>query len=87
MYIILVYDVEVGKTTKVMKICRTYLHHVQNSVFEGEISDSNFIELKQKIRKIINKEEDSIIIYQLYLDKYAKKEILGKDKREISNFV
>jgi CRISPR-associated protein Cas2 len=87
MYIILVYDVGEKKTSKIMKLCRTYLNHVQNSVFEGEISDSNLLELKIKINKLINKENDSIIIYQLYFDKYAKKEILGKDKNSCDNFI
>jgi CRISPR-associated protein Cas2 len=87
MYIILVYDVNVKRTTKVMKLCRQYLSHIQNSVFEGEISDSNFKELKMKLNKGLNKKEDSIIIYQLYLDKYAKKEILGKNKNDTSNFI
>jgi len=87
MYLILVYDVNVERTNKVMKICREYLNHVQNSVFEGEISGSNLTNLKMRINKIINKEEDSIMIYYLYFDKYSKKEILGKDKNNCGNFV
>lgn len=87
MYLILVYDVNVKRTTKVMKVCREYLNHVQNSVFEGEISVSNLKEFKMKLNKIIKKEEDSILIYYLYLDKYSKKEVIGLDKNPIDNFV
>ncbi len=87
MYIILVYDVNVKRTTKVMKTCREYLNHIQNSVFEGEVSKSKLEEMKSKIKKIINKEEDSIIIYYLYFDKYSKKEIMGKDKNNCDNFI
>lgn len=87
MYIILVYDVNIERTTKVMKICREYLNHIQNSVFEGEISDSKLEEMKLKIKKIINKKEDSLIIYYLYFDKYSKKEIIGKNKNECDNFI
>lgn len=87
MYLILVYDVNVKRTSKVMKICRQYLNHIQNSVFEGEISKSHLTEMKMKINRIINKNEDSIIIFYLYLDKYSKKEILGKDKNNCDNFI
>ncbi len=87
MYLILVYDVNVKRTTKVMKVCREYLSHVQNSVFEGEITVSNLKEFKMKLKKIIKKEEDSILIYYLYLDKYSKKEVIGLDKNPLDNFV
>lgn len=46
MYVILVYDIicdEKGKKIlpKVFKICKKYLVHIQNSVFEGNISKVN----------------------------------------------
>jgi CRISPR-associated protein Cas2 len=47
MYCILVYDVNIKKVSKVNKILRRYLYWVQNSVFEGEISESNLMELEQ----------------------------------------
>ena len=39
MFIILVYDIDVKRVGKVLKKCREYLNWVQNSVFEGEITD------------------------------------------------
>ncbi len=87
MFIILIYDVNVDRTSKVLRCCRQYLNHVQNSVFEGEITRSNLHELKSKITKIINKEIDSIIIYYLYFDKYLQKEIIGIEKHSCDNFV
>ena len=35
MFVVLVYDVKQERVGKVLKICRKYLTHVQNSVFEG----------------------------------------------------
>ncbi len=87
MFIILIYDANAKRTSKILRCCRQYLNHVQNSVFEGKITKSNFQELKSKIKKIIKDKEDSIIIYRLYLDKYAKKEIIGIEKRKCDNFV
>ncbi|NQN66905.1 CRISPR-associated endonuclease Cas2 [Streptococcus suis] len=40
MFVILVYDVNVKRTAKVLKTVRPYLSHLQRSVFEGETEDS-----------------------------------------------
>ncbi|MBD3203012.1 CRISPR-associated endonuclease Cas2 [Candidatus Woesearchaeota archaeon] len=87
MYIILVYDVNVDRVTKIMKICRQYLEHIQNSVFEGEIKSSDLKELKMKIKKVINQDEDSILIFRFRSDKYFKKEVIGVNKHEVSNII
>ena len=86
MYIILVYDIAQERVNKIMKICRTYLDHVQNSVFEGEITSAGFKELESKIKKNINKEYDSILIYELWKDNF-KRTVIGLEKREKSNFI
>ena len=39
MYVIAVYDVSAERTVKMLKLCRKYLHWIQNSVFEGELSE------------------------------------------------
>ncbi|MDX1905292.1 MAG: CRISPR-associated endonuclease Cas2, partial [Thermonemataceae bacterium] len=39
MYVILIYDCGEKRVTKMLKLCRQYLHWIQNSVFEGEISE------------------------------------------------
>jgi len=87
MYIILVYDVNVERVNTIMKICRQYLEHIQNSVFEGEIKESNLVELTMKLKNKINKEEDSILIFKLRSNKYFKKEILGIDKHPTTNII
>lgn len=71
MYVILVYDIKTeskdGKKRlpKVMKKCREYLHHTQKSVFEGELSESKMFSLESSLKKIIDENEDYIIIYKL----------------------
>lgn len=71
MYIILVYDIKTeskeGKKRlpKVMKKCRQFLHHTQKSVFEGEITDAKLFNLKTSIEKIIDKNEDFVVVYRL----------------------
>jgi CRISPR-associated protein Cas2 len=77
---ILVYDINEERVQKVMKICRKYLHHVQNSVFEGEISEAKLEQLKLELNKVINTEKDSIIIYTFRTNWYSKREIIGVEK-------
>jgi CRISPR-associated protein Cas2 len=62
MYVILVYDFGENRVAKMLKLCRKYLSWIQNSVFEGEISEVKLKELKYKATLIMNKEEDSLII-------------------------
>ena len=43
MYVILVYDFREKRVGKMLKLCRRYLNWIQNSVFEGEISEARLI--------------------------------------------
>lgn len=45
MYVILVYDFGERRVGKMLKLCRRYLNWIQNSVFEGEISEARLKEL------------------------------------------
>ncbi len=77
MNVILVYDVNSKRVNKIMKICRKYLIRVQNSVFEGNISESKLEKLKKEIYKNIDCKHDKVCIYILGSLKYIKKEELG----------
>ncbi|WP_101494345.1 CRISPR-associated endonuclease Cas2 [Sulfobacillus thermosulfidooxidans] len=39
MFVILVYDAGVKRDPKILKTCRKYLNWIQNSVFEGELTE------------------------------------------------
>ena len=80
MYIILVYDIGEERVTRILKICRKYLTWVQNSVFEGEITEANLVKLKTELKKNMKKEDDSIIIYGLRTTLYSFRETMGKEK-------
>jgi len=80
MFVILVYDVNVKRTAKVLKKCREYLTWVQNSVFEGEISKANLYKLKSELRRLINEKEDSVIIYTFRTTRYSERQIIGLEK-------
>ncbi len=80
MFVILVYDVNVKRVSKILKTARKYLHWVQNSVLEGEISKANLVKLKAEIRRIIDDEEDSVIIYIFRTMQYSSRETIGVKK-------
>ncbi len=80
MFVIVVYDVNQKRVAKVLKTCRKYLHWVQNSVLEGDISDASLKQLKIELNQIINKDEDSVIFYHLRTTKYYSREVIGIKK-------
>lgn len=86
MYVIAVYDVEQKRCGKMLKLCRSYLHHIQNSVFEGKITEARLEELKIRTKKIMNEDDgDSLIIFKSRNEKWLEKEIVGTEKRPADN--
>jgi len=86
MYVILVYDVGEKRVSKMLKLCRKYLIWIQNSVFEGELSELQLRELKFKAN-LIMKDSDSVIIFSSRQAKWLDKEILGQQKSSTDNFI
>jgi len=80
MFVILVYDVNQKRVGKVLKLAREYLHWVQNSVLEGELTEANYRILKDKLNKRIKATEDSVIFYTFRTLKYSDREIMGIQK-------
>lgn len=88
MYVIAVYDVDQKRCGKMLKLCRSYLHHIQNSVFEGEITEGKLEELKVRAKKIMNEDdEDSLILFKSRNEKWLDKEIVGSEKRSVDNIL
>ncbi|PMQ02055.1 MAG: CRISPR-associated endonuclease Cas2 [Dictyoglomus sp. NZ13-RE01] len=85
MYVIMVYDINEERVSKVLKIARKYLTWVQNSVLEGEITEAKFERLNYELMNIINTEEDSIIFYIMRTTKYTERKIIGLEKGKINN--
>ena len=81
MLVVVVYDIINDKRlSKISKLCSKYGQRVQNSVFECQIDYSQFLQFKAKLKKIINKNEDSIIFYNLGNTFQNNVEVLGKSK-------
>lgn len=87
MYIILVYDMGEKRVGKMLKLCRKYLNWIQNSVFEGEITEVKLKELIISAKKIMDLEKDSLILFKTRQERWLDKEIIGKEKSEVDNFL
>lgn len=80
MYVILVYDFGEKRVAKMLKLCRKYLNWIQNSVFEGEISEVRLHELLLFAKKFMKEEEDSVIIFKGRDVTWTEKQIVGKER-------
>ena len=58
MYVIVVYDCGVERLDKVRKYLRTYLDRIQNSVFEGELTEAKLERMKAGLAKKLDPEAD-----------------------------
>jgi len=92
MYIILVYDIASvnggdKRVGKMLKHCRKYLNWIQNSVFEGEITDVKLKEMLYVARKIMDEKTDSIIIFKSRDERWLDKEVIGVERMKIDNFL
>jgi CRISPR-associated protein Cas2 len=87
MYVILVYDVGEKRVAKMLKLCRKYLSWIQNSVFEGEITDAKLKELQIRAENIIDSNYDSIIIFKNRDEKWLNKQVIGKERSSIDNYL
>lgn len=87
MYYIAVYDVNVDRVGKMLKLFRRYLTWVQNSVFEGELTDAQFAKLKTEAEALMEPSEDSIIFWTLRDERYLERETLGDEPGETGRFL
>ena len=87
MYVILVYDIGERRVVKMLKLCREYLNWIQNSVFEGEITEVKLKELISRAKKFMKEEEDSLIIFKSREERWLEKEIIGQEKNDLDTFI
>lgn len=87
MYVILVYDMGQKRVGKMLKLCRRYLNWIQNSVFEGEMTEVQLKELLYEAKRIMNEDEDSLILFKNRDQKWLDKQIVGVERQSTDNFL
>ena len=91
MYIVLVYDVSKDENgqkrwSHIFKICKKYLTHIQNSVFEGEISTVQLEKLRGELKPHVKTKLDSVILFKSRSEKWLDKEFWGKED-DLTSFI
>lgn len=91
MYIILIYDIITDDNSprisrNIFKICKKYLTNIQKSVFEGNLTELEYMKLKSELNLYIRKNKDSIIVFKSRNERWLDKEFLGKCDEKTSNF-
>ena len=80
MYVIIVYDVGEERVTKVCKKLRRRLTWVQNSVFEGEISEADFKKIQADLSEVIENDTDSVLFYCIRNPHGWEKRVMGQER-------
>ena len=87
MYVILVYDMGEKRVGKMLKHCRRYLNWIQNSVFEGEITEVKLKKLISEAKLIMEEDKDSLIIFKTRQERWLEKEVIGKERNTLDRFL
>ncbi|MBO9638179.1 MAG: CRISPR-associated endonuclease Cas2 [Siphonobacter aquaeclarae] len=87
MYVILVYDIGEKRVGRMLKLCRKYLHWIQNSVFEGEMTEAQLQELLMHAGKIMDEKVDSLILFKSRDERWLDKQIIGQERSDIGVFL
>lgn len=87
MYVILVYDIGEKRVGKMLKLCRRYLHWIQNSVFEGEITEASLRALLAEANDIMDREHDSLILFKSRDERWLDKQVIGQERSSTDNFL
>ena len=87
MHIILVYDVREERVGKICKYLKRYLPRVQNSVFEGDLTESKLAAMKVGLAARLDLQSDSVLLWVLRDERWADRQIIGSEKLPVSNFL
>ncbi len=78
MFTIITYDIVSDKRrTKVLKYLKGYGQHVQYSVFECDLSPTQFERVEHDLRALIDRQTDSVRCYRLDIAAVERIQIIG----------
>ncbi|MET9535316.1 CRISPR-associated endonuclease Cas2 [Streptomyces sp. NPDC006649] len=63
MYVVVVYDTLAERNSRILRTCRQYLHHVQRSVFEGQLSDAQLRRFQAAVESVLDLTYDNVLVY------------------------
>ncbi|MGB4579375.1 MAG: CRISPR-associated endonuclease Cas2 [Methanoculleus sp.] len=87
MFVIIVYDVSVKRVSKVCYYLRRYLNWVQNSVFEGNVTDKQWAEIQHGLKGLIKEAEDSVRVYLFRTQDAVTVKTIGQEKGDTCTII
>ena len=91
MYVILMYDINLENKEgqkvlrNVYKICKKYLIHIQNSVVEGELLESQLMKLRAELKSHIRDDKDSVIVFKSRNQRWMEEMFFGKIEDDVTD--
>ncbi len=86
MYVVIVYDVDETRVSRINRFLKRYVVWVQNSVFEGEISESLLRDLESRLKRLL-KDNDSVLIYATKTKSILDKKVIGTERGTTDNVI
>ncbi|WP_103503385.1 MULTISPECIES: CRISPR-associated endonuclease Cas2 [unclassified Streptomyces] len=63
MHVVVVYDTDADRNAAILRTCRKYLHHVQRSVFEGQLSPAQMRRFQFEVESVLDLTYDNVLVY------------------------
>lgn len=63
MHVIVVYDTAAKRNPRILRTCRKYLHHVQRSVFEGQLTEAQLCRFQKAVEDLLDLTYDQVLVY------------------------
>ena len=77
---LIVYDIrDTKRLAKISKCVESYGWRVQKSVFESTADDETIGQLKYRLEKLMNVEEDFVLFFEVCERDFQKKQVFGKN--------
>lgn len=77
---LIVYDIRNTKRlAKISKCVESYGWRVQKSVFESDATDETIEQLKGRLEKLMDAEEDFVLFFEVCERDFQKKQVYGKN--------
>jgi CRISPR-associated protein Cas2 len=85
MFIVVSYDIpDDRRRTRVMKALKDFGARVQYSVFECDLKAKDYRRMRERLSKLIDRKEDSLLFYALCQEDVKKRRIWGVKRAEAS---
>ncbi len=87
MFVILVYDASQRRDPKALRTCRKYLHWVQESVFEGELTEAQYRTLVAELKAVLKFDEDHVLVYLADHPSLVRRASFGVEKGHTDSII